>query len=108
MSKNITRYVGGVGGLTYPHLRADEEMKRMRSMTNTFDFPLMSVSALNRHTSNRSSLTETARLALFYESQCISKNNLTAESKGVKDFEATHAACPPLLPVRAEIKIRNF
>lgn len=74
------------GGLTYPHLRAGEEMKQMKSMTNTFDFPLMSVSALYRHTSSRSSLAETAKSALFHESKCISKNYLTAESKG---FEAT-------------------
>lgn len=49
-------------------------------MTNTFDFPLMSVSALYRHTSSRSSLTEIARSALFYESKCISKNKLVAKS----------------------------
>lgn len=74
------------GGLMYPHLGAGEEMKQMKSMTNTFDFSLMSVSALYRHTSSRSSLTETAESALFHESKCISKNYLTAESKG---FEAT-------------------
>lgn len=69
-------------GLTCPHLlAADKETKGMRSMTNTFDFPLMPVSALYRHTSSRSSLTETASSARFRESQCISKNNLTAQSK---------------------------
>lgn len=56
-----------------------------RSMTNTSDLPLMSVSALHRHTSSRSGLTETARSALLYQSKCISRDNLTAKLH----FEAT-------------------
>lgn len=81
-------------GPTCPHLTADEERERMRSMTNTFDFSLMSVSALYRHTSSsRSSLTETARSALVYESQCISENYSTAKSKVQKGFEGTCTPC---------------
>lgn len=49
-------------------------------MTNPFDSPLTSVSALYRHTSSRSSLAERAGSALLGESKCTSKNNLTARS----------------------------
>lgn len=52
----------------------------VKSMTNTFDFPLMSVSTLYLHTSSRSSLTQTARSALLYKTKYVSMNNLPAKA----------------------------
>lgn len=63
LSRNMTWCVCAGGwwvfekaGLTCPRSRRGNEVAR--NMTDTFDFPLMSVSALHRHTSSRSSLAK--------------------------------------------------
>lgn len=78
-----------------------------RSMTNTSDFPLMSVSALHRHTSSRSSLTETARSALLYESKCIFKNNLTANPKVGRTLKQ-HVQRVPFIANYSQDNLKGF
>lgn len=71
----------------------------VKSMTNTFDFPLMSVSTLCLHSSSRSSLTQTTRSALLYKTKYISMNNLPAEATAWRTLEPC-PTCPPYRQIK--------